>query len=104
MDAVRIVVTCPISVKEINANTKQISVYPNPVVAGTAKFDYEFTANETAIIRVMDVTGRTVMTQEVTGRIGVQTIELNVANLNSGLYNLEIATAAGRGVSKFTVK
>ncbi len=106
MDVVRIVVTCDdgISVKEINASTKQISVYPNPVMAGTIKFDFEFAAaNEKATLRIMDITGRSVLVQDITGRVGVQTIDVNVSDLNAGIYQLEIATGSVRGVSKFTV-
>ena len=95
-------ITCEVGVKEINANTSKLNVYPNPTNNGTASFDFEFTANETATVRVFDVTGRTVLTQEVKGT-GLETVKLDVSSLNAGMYNLEIATADRRGVSKFTV-
>lgn len=91
------------SIRSINANTSAVNVYPNPTSNGVVNFAYRFSANEEATIRVMDVTGRTVLTETVKGAAGSQNITLNVANLQAGMYNLEIATATGRGVSKFTV-
>lgn len=93
---------CDISVKEINANTMALQMYPNPAVSGLTQFEFEFKGNETATVRVYDVTGRTVLIREVTGT-GVQAVQLDVTSLNAGMYNMEIATADRRGVSKFTV-
>ncbi len=93
---------CAQSVKEINANTSALNVYPNPALSGVASFEFEFKGNETATVRVYDVTGRTVLTREVKGT-GVQTVQVDVSSLNAGMYNMEIATADRRGVSKFTV-
>ncbi len=93
---------CGINVKEINANTSALNVYPNPAGSGVASFEFEFEGNEAATVRVYDVTGRTVLTQEVKGS-GAQTVQVDVASLNAGMYQLEIATADRRGVSKFTV-
>lgn len=94
---------CDVSIRNINANTVALSVYPNPAQNGVINFDYNFSANEVATVNVMDVTGRTVLTQSVKGNAGVQNVSLDIANLNAGMYNLEITTANGRGVSKFTV-
>lgn len=91
------------SIREINANTSAVKVYPNPTTNGTINFDYSFTTTEPATVRVMDVTGRTVLTETIKANPGVQNISLNVANLNAGMYNLEITTSKNRGVSKFTV-
>ncbi|OJU77561.1 MAG: hypothetical protein BGO09_05105 [Bacteroidetes bacterium 47-18] len=93
---------CAQGVKEINANTSALNVYPNPAMSGVTNFEFEFKGNETATVRVYDVTGRTVLTQEVKGT-GVQTVQVDVSSLNAGMYNMEIATADRRGVSKFTV-
>ncbi len=93
---------CAQGVKEINANTSALNVYPNPALSGVTNFEFEFKGNETATVRVYDVTGRTVLTQEVKGT-GVQTVQVDVSSLNAGMYNMEIATADRRGVSKFTV-
>lgn len=93
---------CAQSLKEINANTSSLNVYPNPATAGVTNFEFEFKGNETATVRVYDVTGRTVLTQEVKGN-GIQTVQIDVTSLNAGMYNMEIATADRRGVSKFTV-
>jgi len=93
---------CGINVKEINAHTSALNVYPNPALSGVASFEFEFKGNETATVRVYDVTGRTVLTREVKGT-GMQTVQVDVSSLNAGMYNMEIATADRRGVSKFTV-
>lgn len=100
--AVPVEFDCAQSLKEINANTSALNVYPNPATTGVTNFEFEFKGNETATVRVYDVTGRTVLTQEVKGA-GVQTVQVDVTSLNAGMYNMEIATADRRGVSKFTV-
>lgn len=101
-DIVLVEFDCAQSLKEINANTSSLKVYPNPATTGVTNFEFEFKGNETATVRVYDVTGRTVLTQEVKGA-GIQTVQVDVTSLNAGMYNMEIATADRRGVSKFTV-
>lgn len=95
-------VDCPNNIKEINANTAALHVYPNPATNGLTSFEFEFKGNESATVRVYDLTGRTLLTQEVKGT-GIQTVQVDVSSLNAGMYQLEIATTDRRGVSKFTV-
>jgi hypothetical protein len=90
------------SVKELNANTKQILVFPNPA-SSNVTFNYEFASAENATVNIYDVTGRVVASQVVAAKAGVQSINLNVADLNNGMYQLEVVASNGRGVSKFTV-
>ncbi len=102
LSAVVVEFDCYISVREINANTAALNVYPNPATEGLTNFEFEFKGNESATVRVYDLAGRTLLTQEVKGT-GIQTVQVDVSSLNAGMYQLEIATTDRRGVSKFTV-
>lgn len=73
---------------------KELALYPNPartelqVVAPAAQATY----------RILSTIGTVVLE----GKMATGTATLNVASLPAGLYHLEVTTAAGRVVRKFT--
>ncbi len=65
-----------------------ISVYPNPAVD---KVNVEFTvesANSNTTVRLMDMSGRIVREINITTVEGVNALEMDLTNLNSGMYTL----------------
>lgn len=68
--------------REINKNIEDLSIYPNPVSNG--KIFITSALNKTKEINIYDVLGKTVMSETIIGK------ELNVSNLNPGVYILRI--------------
>lgn len=65
--------------------TGSMSLAPNPLVAGRASLQYSLPRAGAALVRVTDVTGRTVLSQTTTaGRTG--TINLDLRGLSAGVY------------------
>lgn len=92
----------PHNISEINGCTSSLKLYPNPACSGTVNFDFEFKGKEKAIVRIADITGKTVLVNEIIG-YGMETIPMDVTALNPGLYVLEINTKDQHAISKFTV-
>ncbi|OJU74865.1 MAG: hypothetical protein BGO09_06940 [Bacteroidetes bacterium 47-18] len=92
----------PVNISEINGCTYSLKLYPNPACAGTLNFDFEFKGKEKATVRITDITGKTVLVNEIVG-YGMETLPMDVSALNAGLYVLEVSTKDRRSISKFTV-
>lgn len=92
----------PRNISEINGCTNPLKLYPNPVCSGTLNFDFEFKGKEKATVRITDITGKTVLVNEIVG-YGMETIPMDVSALNAGLYVLEVSTKDRRSINKFTV-
>ena len=73
-----------------------ISVFPNPAVNSITIE----TSNSEKVkeIKVFDVLGKQLMNQVVNG---VERIDLNISELEKGMYYMEITTATGTAVKKF---
>ena len=86
-----------LGVKEAN-NTFGIEVAPNPATDATS---VTFTVKNTsdAIITVIDMAGKVVATQTLSGVNGTQAVEINTSALNSGMYTVNV-TANGTSVSQ----
>jgi hypothetical protein len=76
--------------------------YPNPTT-GKLAFKYNF-ENTAASVRITDIAGRVVMTQEFGKQSGVREISLDVASLNNGMYFLELTAGNNHAISKVTVQ
>jgi Secretion system C-terminal sorting domain len=86
-----------LGLKEAN-NTFGIEVAPNPATDATS---VTFTVKNTsdAIITVIDMAGKVVATQTLSGVNGTQAVEINTSALNSGMYTVNV-TANGTSVSQ----
>lgn len=83
---------------------EQLLAYPNPAV-NNISFKYNFKKNGNAVIRVTDIAGRIVLTQELGNQVmGEKTFSLDISALNNGMYQLELVTDDKRAISKFSVK
>jgi hypothetical protein len=80
------------------ANTFGLEVAPNPAADATS---VTFTVKNTsdAIINVVDMAGKIVSTQTLSGVNGTQAVEINTSALNSGMYTVNV-TANGTSVSE----
>ena len=97
--------TKPVSIFDAKTAKETLSLYPNPA---TSKVGFSIALdkaeNVSAIVR--DITGREVMTKNF-GQIqsGTSTaLELNVANLNNGIYVVEVVAGDKKFIGKVTKK
>lgn len=74
-----------------NLNQADLSVYPNPVADVLAIKG--LTAKGNVTVKVIDVLGKVVLTENVTA---AQNISVNVNNLKKGAYTVEISSEEGR--------
>jgi len=86
-----------LGIKE-TSNSFGLEVAPNPAADATS---VTFTMKNTsdAIINVIDMAGKVVTTQSLSGVNGTQVVEINTSALNSGMYTVTVA-ANGTTVSK----
>ena len=85
-----------------NTQKQALNIYPNPTT-GKLNFKYNFD-NTAASVRVTDIAGRVVMTQEFGKQSGVKEISLDVSALNNGMYFVELTAGGKQAVSKVTVQ
>ena len=77
--------TSATDIYEVNSNTEEISIAPNPVVDHmNISFPEGITGNVKVLI--MDISGKTILQREETIETGEGTIDLNLANYKGGLY------------------
>ncbi|MFK5854717.1 MAG: T9SS type A sorting domain-containing protein [Bacteroidota bacterium] len=83
----------PVGVDEIpnnqTANILNLNVYPNPVTS-FATIEFDVAINSDANIFVYDLAGRKVLSRENSVQKGLNKIELDLSNLNSGTYVIQV--------------
>lgn len=89
----------------IEEAAQHIAIFPNPV-QNELHFRYGFIkATAQATARVIDMTGRVIMTQELgKQQFGTKGFDMNISSLSAGNYLLEISTGYMNAVGKFTVQ
>lgn len=94
----------PAGINGLKEGKVGLTIYPNPASDNIhLDFAMDRTVNN-AQVRISDVTGRTVMTQNM-GKVaaGEHNVTLDVSSLTSGLYFVQLNADGMRGVAKFTV-
>ncbi len=81
----------PSSVSAVTASTT-LSVYPNPA-KGNLSVSFNSNSSVVATIAVLDMAGSSIVQKSLSAKAGNNNINLNVGNLASGTYRLEIRTA-----------
>lgn len=72
------------------STTAPLTVYPNPT---RSVLNLEYTAQSTANVELLDLTGRVALRQTLGATAGAQTISLNVETLPAGYYKLVVREA-----------
>lgn len=85
------------------ASNESIKTYPNPAV-NQLSFEYNFTTNEDATAKIMDVAGRTVFVKEFENNSGNQKFDLDINSLNTGTYMLHFIVGDKTMTNKFNVQ
>jgi hypothetical protein len=78
-----------IGITENNAVRPQIGLWPNPT-AGQFSLFYTTTINEPVVVRLIDVTGRVVFTQQYTSASGSNLFALDLSAVARGVYTLQV--------------
>ncbi|WP_118974491.1 T9SS type A sorting domain-containing protein [Taibaiella koreensis] len=94
-----------VGIIEFGGGAKEaLKVYPNPVM-DNLNFDFNLDNAANAVVRITDIAGRTVKTQDLGKvRAGEHKFSINVSNLNTGMYMVEVSADGKRFVSKFNRK
>lgn len=85
---------------EISGNL--ISVYPNPA-KDMIQVGYQTNMEGGVDINVMDVTGKVYITVPATAAVGLNSYQLDVSGLNSGMYFVQIKNGNKQVIDKFIV-
>jgi hypothetical protein len=78
-------------------------LFPNPA-SQSVRVGFELGLGEEATVRVLNAMGQAVQTTAHAGIAGGNVVELNIADLASGMYFVEVTTGADRAVERLIVK
>lgn len=93
-----------ISIKRDNKIINGISITPNPVVNGAVSLRMTAIKNSTVEIRVIDLTGKVVLSQQNSIATGNNTISVNnIQRLTPGIYSMQLINDQEIITSKFSV-
>lgn len=86
----------------IETGISGVNLFPNPA---TDKLNVAYQIGEAAEVymTVVDLSGKVISQQESQVEAGAQQVELNVSNLNAGIYLLQIVTKDSRVMKKFVI-
>jgi hypothetical protein len=89
----------------INNNfSNSVSLYPNPST-DNINISFETKNNETITINITDINGRVVLTERTDVQKGNNVVNANIANLNSGMYIINLSSDSGNNYrTKFVKK
>jgi hypothetical protein len=99
---------CNLSIGDMlkGADKETLTIFPNPA-SDMISFEYVFGNNSnTSIIRITDLSGRTILVKDF-GRnsgVGSKTFKVDVSALPAGTYIAEFSTDDKRAISKFSKK
>lgn len=93
------------STKDVSvAKSEVLNVYPNPS-NGIVNVDYNFANATEANVKVTNLLGQVVYTQELGKQAaGKQSFNINLTNLANGMYTIELYTNESRAINKMTIK
>ena len=92
--------TSTLSVEEVDA--WEVSVYPNPA-SSALNVTFNATSND-YVVEVMDLQGRTILSQDLTSVSGAQEVNFDVNGIASGSYILNVKSATGVYTQNVVIK
>lgn len=96
-------VTNPVGVNEINNNVASVSLYPNPV-ASLLNVDFNLEQTESITIEMVDVLGKVAYSTSMKAAAGTNSHKINVKNMASGIYSLNIISGNNITSNKIVVR
>ncbi len=93
-----------VGTQDITKDASITSLYPNPA-SDNVFLEMNIFETHDLEIRIMDITGRILMIENKTGQSGTQIYDLNISELNSGLYFVQVILDNGSNLTqKLSVK
>ena len=86
----------------IETGISEVNLFPNPT-KDNLNVAYQIGEAAEVYMTVVDLSGKVILQQASQVEAGAQQIELNVSNLNAGIYLLQIVTKDSRIIEKFVV-
>ena len=97
-------INTPVSTNSLEANVATVSVFPNPAVNNTTISIVSVDAN-VASVQVMDIVGKTVINMaNVNLNNGDNTVDLNTASLEAGVYLIEVTINGEVSTSQLVIQ
>ncbi len=96
-----VIQTTPVS-NLISGSQKSMKIFPNPVVNKTATIQLDKPFTQTVTLQIIDITGRTIKQQQLAA--GNTLIQLNVTDLQAGIYSVKMNTSKGIITKTFVVQ
>lgn len=89
-----------------NVAQNEVFVYPNPSAqGGQAQLVYRLAPSATAgSLKVIDMAGRVVLSKSINAGGSLQTLSLETANLQAGIYTILLESNGRRAVTKWSVQ
>ncbi len=81
--------TAPTGIAQAGGIQANLSIFPKPA-KDLLNVNFNANANETGIVRIYDIQGREVQKEEADLSFGSNALQFSIANLNSGLYFVEV--------------
>ncbi|MCK5847210.1 MAG: T9SS type A sorting domain-containing protein, partial [Bacteroidales bacterium] len=94
--------TLYVGIDEISS-ISNLSIAPNPAV-NSVNVEFTSTDNTPIVITIMDVLGKTVVSQNLGSVSGVYSKSFDISDLESGMYILEMKKGTATTSQKFLVK
>lgn len=92
------------SVKDVAGNTTTIALYPNPSNGGNVEVAYSTDGSNNAVmLTVTDLSGKTVVAQQLNNNAGLHTFTIPANTLRSGMYIVSVSTVGGRVQQKLVI-
>lgn len=98
---VPVVANVTVGISSITENNG-VHIFPNPVSSElNMRFDHNM--NSTVTVELMDIAGRIVKTASYENILQVETVQMNVNDLNAGTYMISVSNSTIKTISKITV-
>ncbi len=94
--------TCLVGVDETTV-VESLKVFPNPA-QDILNVSFESLVAQNVVINVINNLGQIVMTQNLGNVVGQRTVQMNVNNLSTGVYAIQISNGSSTQVERVTVK
>ncbi|MEO8150604.1 MAG: SBBP repeat-containing protein [Bacteroidia bacterium] len=91
--------TVVINCKEGQTAEQGLALYPNPSDE-MVNLNFMAASATTYMVTVIDVTGRTVLSQSITSEAGDNNTELNISSLANGIYLLKLTSGSAEQVTR----
>jgi hypothetical protein len=91
------------AIKGVESNKLSFNIYPNPAQSSFVTVIENNTANASIVISIADISGRIITTKEMKLPSGKQTIQMNTADLKSGIYFVNLNMNGQKGTQKLVI-